>query len=348
MLARDKLGRFVPYIYYLTPFLIYNTAPLAVMVATLICFGLLAKRHELTAFRASGVSLYRLASPVLVFRLAVERRPFSRSTTTICRKRTAARTPSAMKSRAARRAQYLRPDRQWTFGLRKPHFLPPRVRFEGHDVLRHQRLRLARGNPSSCGGTSPPNALTGAPLEASGCSSGVGCASWTAFIPPASNSSTAGNSPDIVEPPDYFLKEDRHDQQMNWRQLQAYIVDLTQKRLRYDPAASPPAQETCFSVVRFRHGAAGGAVRDADRPAGRPGARRLQLRFDDRVLRAERAGGATGPQRAAYAADGGLGALPDLRARRRVFVPAGSPRSRYPPRTAVLLSAARVSGPCRR
>ena len=66
MLARDRVGRFVPYLYYLTPFLIYNTAPLAVMVATLVCFELLARQHELTAFRACGVSLYRLTLPVLV------------------------------------------------------------------------------------------------------------------------------------------------------------------------------------------------------------------------------------------------------------------------------------------
>ena len=34
--------------------------------------------------------------------------------------------------------------------------------------------------------------------------------------------------PSVRERPDYFLKRDRHDQQMNLAQLQAYILDLTQ------------------------------------------------------------------------------------------------------------------------
>ena len=55
MLERDKLGLFIPYIYYLTPFLIYETVPLGVLVATLITFFILAKHHELTAFKACGI-----------------------------------------------------------------------------------------------------------------------------------------------------------------------------------------------------------------------------------------------------------------------------------------------------
>ncbi|MEZ5361593.1 MAG: hypothetical protein R2748_04425 [Bryobacterales bacterium] len=40
MLAHDKLALFLPYIYYLLPFLFYETAPLAsVMVATLVCLA---------------------------------------------------------------------------------------------------------------------------------------------------------------------------------------------------------------------------------------------------------------------------------------------------------------------
>ena len=58
MLTRDKLGHFVPYIYYLTPFLAYNTIPLAAMVATLICFGVMGAHNEITGFRSCGVSLY--------------------------------------------------------------------------------------------------------------------------------------------------------------------------------------------------------------------------------------------------------------------------------------------------
>jgi len=42
-----------------------DTAPFAVLLATLIALGVLSKNNEDTAFRASGVSLYRLGAPIL-------------------------------------------------------------------------------------------------------------------------------------------------------------------------------------------------------------------------------------------------------------------------------------------
>lgn len=44
-------------------------APFAILLATLIGFGILSKNNEDTAFRANGVSLHRLGAPVFVFSL---------------------------------------------------------------------------------------------------------------------------------------------------------------------------------------------------------------------------------------------------------------------------------------
>lgn len=44
----------------------YQIAPFITLVTTLLCFGLLSRSNELTAFKASGVSLYRLAVPVVL------------------------------------------------------------------------------------------------------------------------------------------------------------------------------------------------------------------------------------------------------------------------------------------
>src|SRR5208283_4666963 len=49
-----------------SPSLIYSIAPLAVMLAVLITFGLMEKSSELTAMKASGMSIYRAALPVVV------------------------------------------------------------------------------------------------------------------------------------------------------------------------------------------------------------------------------------------------------------------------------------------
>jgi LPS export ABC transporter permease LptG/LPS export ABC transporter permease LptF len=41
------------------------TLPISVLVATLVTFGILAKNNEITAIKSSGVSLYRIALPIL-------------------------------------------------------------------------------------------------------------------------------------------------------------------------------------------------------------------------------------------------------------------------------------------
>jgi LPS export ABC transporter permease LptG/LPS export ABC transporter permease LptF len=55
------------YFYYATPTFAYFVVPLAILVAVLTTFGGLTRTNELTVMRACGVSLYRVAIPVLLF-----------------------------------------------------------------------------------------------------------------------------------------------------------------------------------------------------------------------------------------------------------------------------------------
>ena len=54
----------VTYFFYLVPLMVYQLAPLATLVATLVTLAILAKNNEVIAFKASGVSLYRLIFPL--------------------------------------------------------------------------------------------------------------------------------------------------------------------------------------------------------------------------------------------------------------------------------------------
>ncbi len=56
----------VEYLLNLSPSLIYQMAPIAVMLAVLITFGVMQKSSELTAMKATGISLYRATFPVIV------------------------------------------------------------------------------------------------------------------------------------------------------------------------------------------------------------------------------------------------------------------------------------------
>ena len=56
----------VEYFYYLTPYLVYQLAPLAALVSILATLGVMSKNNEVVACKASGISLYRLAIPLLL------------------------------------------------------------------------------------------------------------------------------------------------------------------------------------------------------------------------------------------------------------------------------------------
>jgi LPS export ABC transporter permease LptF/LPS export ABC transporter permease LptG len=56
----------IDYFRNLTPYLLYQLAPLGAMVATLVTVGVMSKNNEIVACKASGISLYRLAGPLLL------------------------------------------------------------------------------------------------------------------------------------------------------------------------------------------------------------------------------------------------------------------------------------------
>jgi LPS export ABC transporter permease LptF/LPS export ABC transporter permease LptG len=56
----------VDYFRYLAPYLMYQLGPLAALVAVLVTLGIMSKNNEIVAIKASGISLYRLALPLLL------------------------------------------------------------------------------------------------------------------------------------------------------------------------------------------------------------------------------------------------------------------------------------------
>jgi LPS export ABC transporter permease LptG/LPS export ABC transporter permease LptF len=103
------------YLFFLTPKLIYDTMPMSVLVAVLITFGVFTKNNEVTAFKACGVSLYRLAIPVLVASSGVSAGLFAFDHYYIP---DANRRQDALRNIIKGRPPqtYLRPDRKWIAG----------------------------------------------------------------------------------------------------------------------------------------------------------------------------------------------------------------------------------------
>src|SRR5438445_4343616 len=61
----------VDYFRYLAPYLLYQLGPLGSLVDVLVTLGIMSKSNEIVAIKASGISLYRLAVPLLLAGLAL-------------------------------------------------------------------------------------------------------------------------------------------------------------------------------------------------------------------------------------------------------------------------------------
>jgi LPS export ABC transporter permease LptF/LPS export ABC transporter permease LptG len=71
--ARHRVPFFtvINYFRYLVPYLAYQLTPLSALVAVLVTLGIFSKNNELVAFKASGISLHRLAASLLLAGLAL-------------------------------------------------------------------------------------------------------------------------------------------------------------------------------------------------------------------------------------------------------------------------------------
>ncbi len=109
------MSTMVDYLWHLAPSLIYQLTPIGTLAASLICFTILTKYNEVTAFKAAGVSVHRLAAPVMFASLIISLLLFGFDHFYI---------PAANRRQEMLRAEikkkpvatYRRPDRQWVYG----------------------------------------------------------------------------------------------------------------------------------------------------------------------------------------------------------------------------------------
>lgn len=109
-------GVVLTYYKYLTLQIVFEIAPIAVLVTTLIVFGILSKSNEVTAIKALGVSLFRIAIPAIVAALVVVAiSGFLEARVLPAANARVAQADDTIKGRTAARS-YRRADRQWLFG----------------------------------------------------------------------------------------------------------------------------------------------------------------------------------------------------------------------------------------
>ncbi len=219
------------YLLNLTPSLLYQIAPLAVLIAALVVFGVLNRNSEIIAIKATGISLYRLVVPIVCIAvcLAVCLFLFDQYYLPQANRRQEA-LRNVIKGRPPQ--TYLHPEQKWIFG--QPHAgEPARIfyyQFFDPDAREFANLSVFELDPSNF-------ALTRR-IFASRVAWDADSRSWrfeNGWVRDIEGGSPVGyreflktSFAEIHEPPDYFQKEDLQSQEMNFGQLDRYIGDLRQ------------------------------------------------------------------------------------------------------------------------
>ncbi len=226
-----SLGTMFTYLFFLTPLSIYQMTPICVLVAVLANLGVLSKQNEVTAFRACGVSLFRLAMPILMVAVLLSGGLFAFDYYYL---------PAANRKQDKLRDQikgrptqtYYRADRKWTLGkdfrIYYYHYFDPTTK-EMADANVYelepntfQVLKQIRANRAHWDQTKN---------------------TWV-FEDGWMNDMRKGTSErsdfqfqtfsELTETPEYFMQELRLDTQMNFLQLQDYIKERQHSGYGYD------------------------------------------------------------------------------------------------------------------
>jgi LPS export ABC transporter permease LptF/LPS export ABC transporter permease LptG len=213
----------VDYFRYLTPYLVYNLAPLGALVAVLVTLGVMSKNNEIVACKASGISLYRLSVPLLFAGLALAASMIMLDETYL---------PYANQQQDALRNQikgkpaqtYTQPQR-WIFGenakiYNYDLFDPTQNLFGGLSVVEidpatFQMRRRVFASRARWSDSQKVWVLEGGWVRDF---SGGTIVRYERF--------PVTSLPELSEPPSYFNREVRQASQMSWRALRRYIDDL--------------------------------------------------------------------------------------------------------------------------
>ncbi len=230
------------YLVNLTPSMLYKFAPLAVLMAVLVTFGVLNRNSEIIAMKATGISLYRLVIPIVSISaiIAVCLFLFDQFYLPQANRRQEA-LRSTIKGRPPQ--TFLHPEQKWIFGQQEPGG-PGRIfyyQFFDPDRNEFANLTVFEFDPHTF-------ALSRR-IFAAKVFWDVDKGSWR-FQNGWERKFTGANQtefrefintvfPEVREEPSYFKKESLQSQEMNFGQLKSYIRDLRQSgfdtmRLRVD------------------------------------------------------------------------------------------------------------------
>ncbi len=237
MIKNDiSMSTMLDYLYHLAPSLVYQLTPIGTLVASLICFGILTKYNEVTAFKAGGVSVHRLAAPVLVASLFLSAALFAFDHYYIPE---ANRRQEMLRAEIKKKpvATYLRPDRKWVYGqgsriynynlldAHEDEAMMTKVNVyelnpETFEVVRQISADRARWEPAL-------HTWVFQNGMSHSLANNVDSYKW--FY------GASASFDELTEPPSWFVREEKEYKEMNFEELRHYISELQASGLETTP-----------------------------------------------------------------------------------------------------------------
>lgn len=223
------MSKVFAYLFFLAPMLIYKMLPISVLVAVLVTFGVMTKHNEVTAFKACGVSLHRLAVPVLALSGVFSAGLFAFDHFYLPETN---RKQDALHNEIKGKAPqtYLHPDRPWIFG-RGPriwYYEYAQINMMGgvHVYMLDPRTFDLRREIYGERTEWQPSLHTW--IFQNGWVRHVRSTDGAESDKPTFERFQVRTFPELDESPEYFMKKMEQGMQMNFQQLDAYIRDLQQ------------------------------------------------------------------------------------------------------------------------
>jgi LPS export ABC transporter permease LptF/LPS export ABC transporter permease LptG len=223
------------YLLNVTPYLLYNVAPLVTLLAVLVTFGLMQRSNEITAIKATGTSIYRIVTPVIVAAAIFAGALFLADQFYL--PHTNKRQEALHNEIKGKPAQtYLRPDRKWIFGKNQDiyyyqFFDPDRDQFGNISVFQLDKATFSVTRRIHADRARWAENLNRWEYERG----------WERVLNVSAISNyrsfEVATFPELPETPSYFKKEVKQYSEMNYEELRRYIRDL---------------QQSGFDVVRLR------------------------------------------------------------------------------------------------
>jgi LPS export ABC transporter permease LptF/LPS export ABC transporter permease LptG len=223
------------YLLNVAPYLLYNVAPLVMLLAVLVTFGLMQRANEITAIKATGTSIYRIVTPVIAAAAVCATGLFFADQFYL--PHTNKRQEELHNQIKGKPPQtYLRPDRKWIFGQNNDiyyyqFFDPDRDQFGNITVFQLDRasfLITRRIHAERAHWADNLNRW----IYEQGWDRSLNVSAIASYRP-----FEVATFPELGETPSYFKKEVKQYSEMNYEELHRYIRDL---------------QQSGFDVVRLR------------------------------------------------------------------------------------------------